>query len=163
MDNRVEREKVRMLLRRYAKIFDTTKLSVIDTTIKHAIDLEEGSRPTIAAYYRQNLKTNEFIDEAVKQLLQEDGTERSYLAWSSPIVLVKKKDGSSRFRINFCKLNHVTTKDNYGPPRQDKIFDQCSGCTYFIKFNFNSGYHQVPIAEKDPQKQHFEPQKDCFN
>ncbi|CAF1302639.1 unnamed protein product [Didymodactylos carnosus] len=43
-----------MLLRRYAKIFDTTKPSVIDTTIQHAIDLEDGSRPTTAAYYRQN-------------------------------------------------------------------------------------------------------------
>ncbi|CAF1302620.1 unnamed protein product [Didymodactylos carnosus] len=102
IDNRVEREKVRMLLRRYAEIFDTTKPSVIDTTIKHTIDLEEGSRPTTAAYYRQNPKNNEIIDEAVKQLLQEDRAERSYSAWSSPIVLVKKKMAHPAFVLIFA-------------------------------------------------------------
>ncbi|CAF1153513.1 unnamed protein product [Didymodactylos carnosus] len=54
--------------------------SVIDTIIKHVIDLEEGGRPATAAYYRQNPKNNEIIDETVKQLLQEDRAERSYSA-----------------------------------------------------------------------------------
>ncbi|CAF0788259.1 unnamed protein product [Didymodactylos carnosus] len=80
LDNRVESEKVIMLLRRYAKIFDTTKPSVTDTTTKHVIDLEEGGRPATAAYYRQNPKNNEIIDETVKQLLQGDRAERSYSA-----------------------------------------------------------------------------------
>jgi len=72
----------------------------------------------------------------------------------SPAVLVKKKDGTIRFCIDFRKLIAVTKKDSYPLPRID-IFDQLSGNSWYSTLDLKSGYWQVKIRSEDKENSIF--------
>ena len=71
--------------------------------------------------------------------------EPSSGSWSSSVVLVKK-DGSSRFYVDYRKLNDVTKKDGYPLPRID---DTLAGTKRFSTLDLQSGHWQMEIADKD--------------
>ena len=81
--------------------------------------------------------------------------EPSSSPWSSPVVLVKKKDGTIRFCIDYRKVNGVTVKDSYPLPRIDDCLDALSGSQWFCTLDLASGYWQVEMAEKDKEKTAF--------
>lgn len=81
--------------------------------------------------------------------------EESDSPWSSPIVLVKKKDNSIRFCIDFRKLNEITTKDSHSIPRIESTLDALSGSKYYCTIDLKSGYLQIKVAEEDKPKLHF--------
>ena len=86
----------------------------------------------------------------------QDGVIRpSTSPWSSPIVMVRKKDGAWRFCIDFRKLNDVTHKDAYPLPRIDETLESLSGSTLFTTLDLASGYWQVELEEADKEKTAF--------
>ncbi|CAF1257181.1 unnamed protein product [Rotaria sordida] len=93
--------------------------------------------------------------EQTQKLLERGQIEESTSPWSSPIVLVKKKDKTMRFCIDYRRLNAITIKDAFPLPRIDEIFDQLSDATYYTKFDFKSGYFQVPLSKEDRPKTAF--------
>ena len=75
---------------------------------------------------RLPLSRREEAEEAVVEMEQQGVIERSTSAWSSPVVLVTKKDGTTRFCVDYQKLNDVT-QDSYPLPRIDDTIDTLSG------------------------------------
>ena len=75
--------------------------------------------------------------------------------YASPIVLVKKKDGSLRMRVDYRLLNGETRKDAFPLPRIDESLDVLTGARWFSTLDLASGYNQVPVAEADRSKTAF--------
>ena len=69
--------------------------------------------------------------------------------------MVKKKDGTWRFCINYRKLNAATHLDAYPLPRIDETLDMLTGATYFTTLDLASGYWQVEVEECDKEKTAF--------
>ena len=77
-----------------------------------------------------------------------DVIEESDGAWSSRIVMVKKKNGKMRMCIDFRQLNEMTVKNAYPAPQTKETLNQLAGNVYFTSFDAQSGYWQCPIEEK---------------
>ncbi|GFV35106.1 hypothetical protein TNCV_1853231 [Trichonephila clavipes] len=88
-------------------------------------------------------------------MLDEGIVQPSESPWSSPVVLVRKKDGSWRFCVDYRKLNSVTKKDVYPLPRIDDTFDCLKGAKFFSSMDLRPGYWQIEIDEADREKTAF--------
>uniref|UniRef100_A0A1X7SDE3 Reverse transcriptase domain-containing protein n=1 Tax=Amphimedon queenslandica TaxID=400682 RepID=A0A1X7SDE3_AMPQE len=88
-------------------------------------------------------------------MLDNNIISRSHSPWSSPIILVKKKDGSLRFCVDYRKVNEVTRKDAYPLPRIDDTLDTLAGSQWFTTLDLLSGYWQVEVEEEDREKTAF--------
>jgi len=86
------------------------------------------------------------INEEVEKMLADDVIEPSHSPWSSPIVLVKKKDGKHRFCIDFRRVNDATHKDAYPLPQIPATLDKLRGARYLSTLDLKNGYWQVPLT-----------------
>ncbi|GJV81260.1 putative reverse transcriptase domain-containing protein [Tanacetum coccineum] len=68
-------------------------------------------------------------------------------AMTTPVLFVKKKDGSFRMSIDYRGLKKLTVKNRYPLPRIDDLFDRLRGACPFLKIDFRSGYHQLRVHE----------------
>ena len=74
--------------------------------------------------------------------------ESSDSSWSSPVVLVMKKDGGTHFYVDYRRLNDVTVKDAYPLPRIDDTLDMLAGKQWFSTLDLASGYWQVSLSQE---------------
>jgi hypothetical protein len=116
-----------------------------DRDLEFVIDLVPRTTPIAKGSY--HVVANE-LEELKKQLwkLQEKGYIRLGLSpWGSPVLFMKRKDGSLCMCIDHWSLNEVTIKNMYPLPWIDDLFDQLKGAKYFSKIDLRSGYYQVKI------------------
>jgi len=121
---------------------------------EHVINLQD-SFPIKQVPRRIPIYMREEINKIIMDMKNRGVIGESKSPWMSPTVLVKKKDGTIRFCIDFRKLNAVTKKDSYPLPRIDDIFDQLSGNSWFSTLDLKSGYWQVKIRSEDKEKTAF--------
>jgi hypothetical protein len=79
-------------------------------------------------------------DKAIEYMLAKNVIESSSRPWGAGVVLVKKKDGYTRFCVDCRKLNRVTVKDAYPLPRINDYLNQMSGAKWFSNIELCSGY-----------------------
>jgi hypothetical protein len=85
----------------------------------------------------------------LRDMRQRGVIEESDSPWSSPVVLVRKKNGDFRFCVDYRKLNDVTMKDCFPLPRMDDTMDTLAGAKWFCTLDLKSGYWQVDLHLDD--------------
>lgn len=106
------------------------------------------SQPIKQRYYPVNPVMQKQIDLELDQMLKDDIIEPSNSGWASPIVMVKKKDGSYRFCVDYRKLNAVTVPDSYPLPYISNVLDKLRNAHYLSSLDIKSAYWQVPVAKE---------------
>jgi len=88
------------------------------------------------------------MEEMISQMLDQEVIRPSNSPWASPVVLVAKKDVTSRFCVDYCRLNSLTKMDTFPLPHIDYLLDLLANTAYFTTLDLASGYWQV---EMDPK------------
>ena len=146
---------VQELLQLYDQLFREPTHLPPSRQAYHKIKLLPGAQPVrIRPYHYSPIQKNE-IDRQVQQMLQTGVVRPSTSDFASPVLLVRKKDGSWRFCVDYRHLNAITTKHKHPMPVVDELLDEISGAQYFTKLDFSAGYHQIRMAARDEYKTAF--------
>ena len=91
------------------------------------------------------------VREHLKLMLDAGVIRPSNSPWCNAVVLVRKKDRSLCFCIDFRKLNSLTVKDSHPLPRICETLESLPGAAHFSTFDMNSGFWQVPMDKESKQ------------
>jgi hypothetical protein len=105
--------------------------------------------------YRLSPVEREKVRDIVNELLEHNIIRESKSPFSSPIILVKKKNGQDRLCVDYRELNRNTLRDHYPLPIISDQIDQLAGGVYFSTFDMAAGFHQIPISEDSIEKTAF--------
>jgi len=139
------------LIQEFDHIFSTPTQLPPQRDADHQINLMPGAQPVkVRPYHYSPLQKNE-IESQVQQMIQNGVARPSSSAFASPVLLVRKKDGTWCFCVDYHHLNAITQKNKHSMPVVDKL----SGAAVFAKLDLRSGYHQIRMAEGDEPKTTF--------
>ena len=146
-------EKARSLLKEYHDIFSLEKHDMGHTkATKHKIVLKDPDTPPFKERFRRIPPSQ--LDEVcahLKMMLDAGVIRPSNSPWCNAVVLVRKKDGSLRFCIDFRRLNTLTVKDSHPLPRICETLESLAGVAHYSTIDMNSGFWQVPMDEASKQ------------
>ena len=151
-----QKQDIRKLLVSYSDVFSTGDNDMgLTKLVSHSIPVKSGTKPIKQAPRRLGTEKEAEVDRQIQKLQHQGLIEPGQGAWSSPVVLVKKKDGSWRFCIDYRRLNAVTVHDAHPLPRIDESLEALAGSQYFTTLDLMSGYWQVPLEEDARDKAAF--------
>ena len=135
-----QRAEVESLIEQYPDVL--TSVPGRTDLIQHDIKLST-SEPIRSKGYPVPFKAPDVMDSEIKEMLELGVIEKSVSPYSSPVVLVPKKDGSVLFCIDFRKLNKVTEFDAEPMPNMEEVINRMSGHKFFTRMDCSKGYWQV--------------------
>jgi len=150
-----QREDILALLANYPRLFSSDKFSIGTVPgVQHRIPTHE-TQPLCTRQWRLPEAAKQQIREECDAMLEAGVIEPSTSPWLSPVVLVKKKDGTVRFCVDYRRLNSVTIADTYPLPRIDELVDELRETAVFSLLDSRSAYWSIPVAPEDRPKTAF--------
>jgi len=121
----------------------------------HKIPLKDESQAVNLRSYRYSGLQKDTLETLVAEMLEAGIVQPSNSPFASPVVLVKKKDQTWRFCVDFRALNKITIKDKYPIPIIDELLEELEGAAIFSKIDLRAGYHQIWMVSEDVFKTTF--------
>lgn len=145
------------LLFHYRDVFEENEGSMSSIpSVQHHIELLDPNVTPIREKLRRTTPVQKaVISKEIDDMLANNVIEPSQSPWAAAIHLVKKKDGSVRFCIDFRGLNEITKKDAYPLPRIDDTLDSLAGMCFFSTLDARKGYWQIYMHPADREKTAF--------
>ena len=157
-----DQQRLKDLLYNYRDLFATELRDLGQTSlVQHTIETE--GLPIKQRPYRTSPENKQEIERQVKEMCDLGLVEPSLSPWASPVVLVKKKDGSMRFCVDYRKLNAVTKKDSFPLPLINDVLDSLHGTNYFTTLDMKSGYFQIQLDPATKEKTAFVTHNDLLH
>jgi len=151
----IKSEPIRKVVEDFKHLFveDVSQLKHTDA-VKHRIPLKDDI-PLVSRPYRANPIMQKEIEKQTQVMLDNEVIRPSVSEYRSPVVMVKKKDGTFRFCVDYRKLNEHSKKDKYPLPRIEDLLDKLGSAKIFSSLDLHSGYWQIEILEEDKNKTAF--------
>lgn len=124
-------------------------------SLVHRIILQEPNKIAYRRQYKLSHAELEELTRQVSQLMRQGFIRPSASPFNSPVLFVKKKDGSLRLCIDYRALNENTIKDKFPIPDIERLTTDLGTANVYSKLDLMSGYYQVRIAEQDIEKTAF--------
>lgn len=132
---------VQPLLQEFAHVFSEPTGLPPKRMCDHHIPLVEGAKPVNLRPYRYKPALKDEIERQVSEMLRSGVIQPSQSSFSSPTLLVKKKDGTWRLCIDYRQLNSITVKSKYPIPVIEELLDELAGSRWFSKLDLRASYH----------------------
>lgn len=155
-----ERSAIRTLLEEFQDCFNS-KATTVTPLVQHTIDTGD-SRPLSQPPHRTSAAENETIDSLLDEMLQQGIVQPSNSPWASPVVLVRKHDGSPRFCVDYRRINAITRKDVYPLPRIDDTLHSLGNAKIFSTLDLTSSYWQIELDANSKAKSAFICRSDLY-
>ena len=143
---------IRQFLQQYTIVFSEPEGLPTACAIDYHIELQHDSKPVNVRPYKypyfQKVEIERLVSEMLKSGIIGDNTS----SFSSPVLLIKKKDESWGFCVDYCALNAIIIRVFFPMPTMEEILDELHGATIFSKFDLCSSYHQIRMHEDDIYK-----------
>ena len=146
-------EKAHGILHEYHDIFSLEKQDMGHTKVtKHKIVLKDPDTPPFKEWFcRIPPPQLDEVREHLKSMLDAGVVQPSNSPWCNAVVLVREKDRSLHFCIDFRRLNALTIKDSHPLPCICETLESLAGAAHYSTFDLNSGFWQVPMDEESKQ------------
>lgn len=145
-------ESVTKLLQSYHTLFEEPTTLPPSRSCDHTIPLVPGARPINVRPYRFSPAMKDEIESQVSKMLETRVIQHNTSSFSSLVLLVKKKDHSWRFCIDYRHLNALTIKSKYPVPVIDELLDELYGASWFSILDLRAGFHQILLRNGEEYK-----------
>jgi hypothetical protein len=138
-------KEVQDIIEEFAMLFEVPSKLPPPRACDHSIPLIDGAVPVSVRPYHFAPALKDEIERQVLEMLHAGLIQKSTSPFSSSVLLVKKKDNSWRFCVDYRHLNAVTVKSKYPVPIIDEFLDELSQATWFTCLDLRAGFHQIRI------------------
>ncbi|XP_076944632.1 uncharacterized protein LOC143615379 [Bidens hawaiensis] len=143
------------LLQFFPILFETPHSLPPSRPHDHQIPLLTDTKPVNVRPYRYPHFQKQIVSQLISEMLRDGVIRPRQSPFSSPVLLVKKKDGNWRFCVDYHALNVVTIRDRFPIPTIDELLDELHDAKFFSTIDLRSGYNQIRVAEPDIPKTAF--------